>query len=123
MDGKQFRILVVDDEAAIAQMIQRLLENEGCSVAVAHDGAEGLKQFRASGHFDLVISDVLMPQMNGIEMVREIIRIAPQAKVIFVTGYTDETVNPRIGELPFEVIRKPFNGRHFLDRVRATLLH
>ncbi len=116
------RVLVVDDEESLGEMLTRLLESDGFIVETAHNGADGLRAFRAApGHFDLVISDVLMPEMNGSEMVGEIVRIAPNVKVIFITGYTDETVNPRISEFPFEVIRKPFANGHFIQRVRDTL--
>ncbi len=75
----------------------------------------------AEHNFDLVISDVRMPELNGADMVREMLAEAPIMKVLFITGYTDESVNQQIGELPFEVIRKPFSREHILARVQATL--
>ncbi len=114
-------VLVVDDEPALAGMIQRLLETEGYKVVTAFDGEQGLQRFYENAGFDLVISDVLMPNLNGPDMLREMLREVPDLKAIFITGYTDETVNARISELRFEVIRKPFTPEHFLARVRETV--
>lgn len=115
-------VLVVDDEPTIVSLITAWLDAAGYKVAgTARDGKEGLERFRESNRVDLVISDVLMPHQNGPDMIHEMLREAPDLKVLFVTGYTDRTVEERIGELPFEVIRKPFIREHFLARVRDTL--
>jgi two-component system cell cycle sensor histidine kinase/response regulator CckA len=115
-------ILVVDDEQAIVRLISAALEQAGYTVAAAPDGEAGLKLFQdRNGGIDLVVSDVLMPRCTGDVMVREMVRRKPELKVIFITGYTDETVTDRINALPFEVIPKPFPMAHLIARVRATL--
>ncbi len=122
MQQREPSVLVVDDEPSIVRLITVWLKAAGFKVAgTALDGKEGLERFRENDSVDLVVSDVVMPQLDGPDMVREMLRDAPDLKVLFITGYTDRTVQARIEELPFEVIRKPFTPEHFLARVRDTL--
>jgi two-component system cell cycle sensor histidine kinase/response regulator CckA len=115
-------VLVVDDEPSIARMVTLWLERAGYKVAgTALNGNEGLELFRGLDRVDLVISDVVMPQLNGPDMVREMLGEQPDLRVLFMTGYSDRTVGASIEKLPFEVIRKPFTPEHLLARVRDTL--
>ncbi len=114
-------VLVVDDESSILRLIATWLEAAGYKVAgTALDGEEALELFRENDRVDLVISDVVMPQLSGPDMVPEMLRDAPDLKVLFITGYTDRTVEERIAELPFEGVRKPFTPEHLLARVREA---
>jgi CheY-like chemotaxis protein len=80
------RLLIVDDESEIREMVQRHFRFLGFDVDVAEDGAQAL-QFMAGARYDIVISDIMMPVMNGTEMLREIRRQSPMTHVIMMTGY------------------------------------
>ena len=87
--GRRGRVLLVEDEPRVRAKARRLLERSGFAVTDAHDGAEGLFQFQArGGAVDIVVSDVMMPVMGGVEMVAKLRAIAPAVPVVFVSGYT-----------------------------------
>lgn len=79
------KVLVIDDEPMILETIRRALESEGYEVSVAASGAKGLEELRGSS-FDLTIVDILMPEMDGIEIIREMKRISPSLNVIAISG-------------------------------------
>lgn len=81
----EVRILVIDDEELILRTLKGALEAAGYSVVTAPDGEQGLARFRAED-FDLVVTDIIMPQMEGIETIREIRRIAPDVPIIAASG-------------------------------------
>ena len=83
---KQEKILLVDDEEIILETVGDDLREAGFSVVQANNGTDGLRQFKV-GKFDLVISDLMMDEMGGFGVLREIKRISPEAPVIIITGY------------------------------------
>jgi two-component system nitrogen regulation response regulator NtrX len=83
---KRENILLIDDEEIILGTVGDDLREEGFSVVQANNGAEGLRQFRA-GEFDLVISDLMMDEVDGFGVLREIKRASPAIPVIIITGY------------------------------------
>ncbi|HEX7080781.1 MAG TPA: response regulator transcription factor [Gammaproteobacteria bacterium] len=115
------RILVVDDEAHIADGIRENLEAEGYSADVAHDGVEGLEKIRRE-HFDLVLLDVMMPKMNGLEVCEAIRREGSRTPVMFLTVKGDP--EDRIRGLEAggdDYLPKPFHLKELLLRVAAIL--
>ena len=89
MAGCRGRVLLVEDDPRVRAQARRLLERSGFAVTDAPDGAEGLFQFRArKGDVDIVVSDVMMPTMGGVEMVTQLRELAPLVPVVFVSGYT-----------------------------------
>jgi two-component system cell cycle sensor histidine kinase/response regulator CckA len=86
--GRRGRVLLVEDDARVRAQAHRLLERSGFTVTEAGDGAQALSAFTASpGAFDIIVSDVMMPVMGGVEMVTELRRTYPVAPVVFVSGY------------------------------------
>ncbi len=79
------RILVVDDEPVIVQMLQRFLERNGYDVQTATDGADGLKKHRSTPA-DLVITDILMPGKEGFETIRDLRKSTPSVKIVAMSG-------------------------------------
>ena len=79
------RILVIDDDAQIRKLLQSLLERAGYEVALAADGKEGLQAYR-SQPADLIITDLIMPEKEGIEMILEIRQANPAVKIIAISG-------------------------------------
>jgi len=85
---KGLRILVVDDEVDICQLLTDVLEVEGATCVSASSGEEGLSVFDSAGPFDLILSDIKMPGMNGDELVRLIRRQDRKVFIICMSGYT-----------------------------------
>lgn len=78
-------ILVIDDEAQLRKLIVRILEKENHRVIAARNGIEGIKYFQEQ-HIDLVITDILMPEKDGIEVIREIKKSNPEVDVVAISG-------------------------------------
>jgi YesN/AraC family two-component response regulator len=79
------RILLVEDEFLVSETLSSVMANEGHTVVRAVNGNEGLKKY-ADGPFDLVITDIIMPEREGIGMILEIRRRTPNAKVVAISG-------------------------------------
>ena len=115
------RILVVDDEKNIRMTVQHSLMVANYEVDSASDGAEGLEKFH-SGHYDLVLMDLRMPQMNGIEMLREIRENDKQTAAIVITAYlTIDTLLEAFALGVSDYIRKPFSPNDVREMVRRVL--
>ncbi|HAI85578.1 MAG TPA: DNA-binding response regulator [Firmicutes bacterium] len=114
------KVLVVDDEPSIVELVQFNLEKEGFEVARAYDGESALDAFR-SDRFDLVILDLMLPGMDGLE-VCQAIRRGSQVPVIMLTAKTDEfdrVLGLSIGADDY--VTKPFSPRELVARVKAIL--
>jgi DNA-binding response OmpR family regulator len=79
------RILIIDDEPVVVQMLQRFLERNGFEVIAASDGAAGLEMQRRTPA-DLVITDILMPGKEGFETIRELRKLRPDVKIVAISG-------------------------------------
>lgn len=115
------RILLVEDDSTLSFIIEDALMREGFDVVCAPDGEAGLKMFKDSGA-DLVIADVMMPRMDGFEMVRNIRLTSPSVPVLFLTARTsvDDVVKGfDIGANDY--VRKPFGILELVVRIRALL--
>jgi len=115
------RILVVDDEAHLAAGIRENLEAEGYRTDVAHDGVAGLERLRAH-EFDLVVLDVMMPNMDGVELCARLRREGIQTPVLFLTVKGDADDRVRGFEAGGDdYLTKPFHLKELLLRVAAIL--
>jgi signal transduction histidine kinase len=120
---KGARVLVVEDAEAIAELVRETLQDHGYEVLMAANGAEALTLCRARGQaIDLVLTDVIMPEMSGREMVGELRKICPTAKIIFMSGYTNDVIvkhgvfNSDVGFL-----EKPFTPQQLAQKVSEVL--
>ncbi len=114
------RILLVDDEEAIQTLLAYPLRKDGYEVVVARDGRQALDLFAAQ-RFDLVVLDVMMPRLDGIEVCRRL-RSRSQVPIIMLTARDDEVdkvLGLEIGADDY--ITKPFSVREFRSRVKAAL--
>ncbi len=110
-------ILIVDDEASMREMLAIMLQREGYAVATAEDGARGLALIK-DNRFDLIISDIQMPHLTGIELLREINRLNLELLVLMITAYssTEEAVEAmKLGA--YDYITKPFKN----DEIRLVI--
>lgn len=114
------RVLVADDDAAIAGLVKAVLEPEGFEVTGANSGAEALSLLEAKA-FDLVILDVMMPGMDGFETCRQI-RLRSDVPIIFLSAKdeeSDKVVGFTLGGDDY--VTKPFKPRELVARVKARL--
>lgn len=111
------RILVVDDEQGVRDLLSYELPSEGYQVAIAANGEEALETLRTA-KFDLVICDISMPKMGGLEVLKAVKQIDPDIEVIMITAYgTIEVAVESIKEGAYDFIQKPFN----LDEIFAVV--
>jgi len=114
------RILLVDDEQSIQTLLSYPLRKDGYHVTSALDGNEALRRFE-EGRFDLVILDLMLPQMGGVEVCRQL-RSRSQVPIIMLTAKgseTDKVAGLEVGADDY--ITKPFSMREFRSRVKAAL--
>ena len=114
------RVLVVDDEPMVREVLERYLRNEGFDVSTAEDGPEALATF-ASDEPDLVLLDLMLPQIDGYEVFRRM-RATAETPVIMLTARgeeTDRVVGLELGADDY--VTKPFSPREVVARVRAVL--
>ena len=112
------QILVIDDEPLVRSLLKQVLEKAGHTVAEAVNGREGVRSFRES-HFDLVITDHGMPEMNGLDAAFRIKKQAPQTPVLLITGWDTESTAPFQKPSGIdELISKPFDLENILDLVQ-----
>ncbi len=105
----QPRVLVVDDEVRIQKACQRLLTEEGCDVEVAENGAQGLKMIKEK-HFDIILLDLMMPGMSGLDVLVDVKSHHPDTVVIIITGYaTLEHSIETMKKGAFDFLPKPFS--------------
>ena len=116
-ESRPARILVVDDEESIRDLLRLVLTREGYSVVTANGGEEAIEYLEAQ-RFDLVITDLVMPRVNGVEVLRADRRIDPKYPVMVITGYPSvETVTELVRLGAGDYLTKPFN----IDVVRMTV--
>jgi CheY-like chemotaxis protein len=115
-------ILLVEDEPLVRQALGRMLRRLGYNVLLA-DGAEQAIRLAESGHeIDLVVTDVIMPTINGTEMVRRLRSQQPTLKVIYISGYTDGALSSDIASEDFsEFLQKPIPHDLLASKVRSLL--
>ena len=112
--SQTLRVLVVDDEEIIRDVLETLLEREGYDVTAAETGTEALKAFEADP-YDLVLLDLMLPDRSGLEVLREIRRRDPDAVVVIVTAYSSiEGAIEAMREGAFHYIPKPFQNQEVL---------
>jgi len=118
-------ILVVDDQESARAMIRRQLSEAGHTVLEAGDGAEGLHLVRRrNGALDLILSDVVMPQMNGTELASRIGEEFPEIPVILMSAFAPAGVaRIGLGESIVPVLQKPFEADQLLELVTLALEH
>ena len=111
------RILVIDDERSIRNSLKEILTEEGHSVDIAEDGLAGEK-LATSSHYDVIFSDIKMPQMDGVELLSKLIAEGVEAPIVMISGHADiNTAVECIKKGAFDFIEKPLD----LNRVLITI--
>ncbi len=115
-------ILLVEDETPVRTFAGRALRNKGYTVTEADCGESGLEVFKGEQSFDLIITDVIMPGMNGPTMIEHIHKQHPDMKVIFISGYAEDIFMSSYGvERSFNFLAKPFTLKQLASKVKEVL--
>lgn len=115
------RILIIDDDEIVRKSCERILSPEGFLIISAKDGKEGLKLL-SKKTFDLVLTDLRMPDMDGIEVLKKVKEIGPDIEVIVITGYgTIKSAIEAIRHGAYDYIEKPFSPEELLNVVERSI--
>lgn len=115
------RVLVVEDEEAVREFVSRVLTMHGHNVLIANDGAAAV-ELMAHHHFDLLLSDIAMPMMDGISLALKVRAERPHIPILLMTGFADERQRAHNLSLLIEgLLTKPFNMEQLLSAVDKAL--
>jgi two-component system cell cycle sensor histidine kinase/response regulator CckA len=119
----QGTILLVEDEEGLRALNARGLSSRGYTVLEAGNGVEAIEAFARHGRVDLVVSDVVMPEMDGPTLLKELRRRDPNVKIIFVSGYAEEAFSKNLpSQEQYAFLAKPFTLKQLLAEVKKTLM-
>jgi DNA-binding NtrC family response regulator len=115
-------VLVVEDEEALRRLVRLILESAGYLVLDASNGREGLDLCKAhSGPIDVLLSDVVMPELGGRDLAERALQIRPELKVILMSGYHDDDLVKEAVRKGAAFLKKPFSSGDLTQTVCATL--
>jgi two-component system cell cycle response regulator CpdR len=113
------RILLAEDEEAMRSYLARALQNAGYDVVAVSCGTEAVP-YLATQHFDLLLSDIVMPEMDGIELAQRCAEVSPDTKVIFITGFAAVALKANHESPAARVLSKPFHLKDLVMEVQRT---
>ena len=111
-------ILIVDDEKAIRKTLSEILSYEGYRIDEAGDGEEGIRKFRDK-EYDVILCDIKMPKMDGVELSAHILKERPGIKILFMSG--KESGELTVHGKKVEFLRKPFVARELSEKISSIL--
>ena len=116
-------VLFVDDEEGVRVMTRRVLEQNGYKVLLANDGADAVAVFsHHAGEIQAVLTDIMMPQMDGVALIHVLHKMAPHVKVIMTTGMDDPALTAAVSQFNVKtVLKKPFSPKMLLQTLRTVL--
>lgn len=116
------RLLIAEDEQPVRELLSRVLKQDGYDVQVAPDGAAALEMLSMAEPFDLLLSDIRMPIMDGIALALSAARDYPRLVIVLMTGYAGERDRAQgIDTLVRDIVLKPFALADLKQRLRAAL--
>ncbi|MDE8651588.1 cell cycle two-component system response regulator CpdR [Novosphingobium album (ex Liu et al. 2023)] len=113
------RILLAEDDEAMRTYLGRALENAGYEVVAVDRGTDALPYLR-NEKFDLLLSDIVMPEMDGIELAQHCAEVSPGTKVMFITGFAAVTLRASREAPQAKVLSKPFHLRDLVLEVQRV---
>ncbi len=120
--GAGVSVLVVDDETAVRRFAARVLQREGFEVFEATDGAEALDMVKTGPpSIDVVISDIVMPRLNGVELMQALAAMRPDLPVILMSGYATAALSELGIATPCSILMKPFQAERLLAEVQRCI--
>lgn len=120
--GRPVSVLVVDDEDLVRKFVARVLRDAGYQIATASDGPEALAVAATLDAFDILVTDVMMPQMTGDELARRVRVLTPGIKVLYLTGFSDRLFKEKVTLWADEAfLDKPCSVKGLLQAVSLLL--
>jgi len=119
---RMIRILLAEDEEAMRAYLTRALENAGYEVVAVDRGTDALPLLQTQ-HFDLLLTDIVMPEMDGIELAQRCAEVSPITKVIFITGFAAVTLRAGRATPQARVLSKPFHLKDLVIEVQRVFGH
>jgi two-component system, cell cycle response regulator CpdR len=114
-----YRILLAEDDDSMRAYLSRALENAGYEVMAVDRGTEAIPYLETM-HFDLLLSDIVMPEMDGIELAQRCAELSPETKVMFITGFAAVTLKANRETPQAKVLSKPFHLRDLVLEVERV---
>lgn len=116
------KVLIAEDDDAVREFVRRALVHGGHDVATANDGLDALDHLSDDDAFDLLITDIVMPGMDGIALALKVSKDFPETAILMMTGYSAERQRAHnLDELIHEVIAKPFSLKQICDAAEDAL--
>ena len=113
------RILLAEDEEAMRAYLERALTNAGYSVSAVDRGTDAVPLLE-TGDYDLLLSDIVMPEMDGIELAQRCAEVSPRTKVMFITGFAAVSLRASREQPAAKVLSKPFHLRDLVLEVERV---
>lgn len=121
-ERSNIKILLVEDDNMIRESVSAMLKELGFCVVIAENGKEGLKCYKENGDISLIITDIVMPEMSGIDMLNEITKLNPDIKCIFITGYSNQVIDEKfIISGRKNILNKPFSIDNLCEKLDEIL--
>lgn len=119
-DAFRARILLAEDDGAMRTYLERALQNAGFAVDSVDRGTAALPLLDEN-HYDLLLSDIVMPEMDGIELAQKCNEMSPNTKVMFITGFAAVTLKASREQPQAKVLSKPFHLKDLVMEVERVL--
>ncbi|MCJ7497747.1 MAG: response regulator [candidate division Zixibacteria bacterium] len=121
MNQKNLKILIVDDEEVVAEVLGKLIEVDGHKVAVTHEGKHALEAYQKE-KFDIVFTDISMPEMNGIDLTQRLLELDRDAKIVAITGHVGtEEVEKVLNAGAKAFMKKPFSKKDIDQAIKEII--
>jgi PAS domain S-box-containing protein len=116
-------VLVVEDEAAVRNLLRRVLQSRGYTILEARDGQEAIEVAQQHlGRIDLLITDLVMPRMSGRELIERLVQVRPEIRILLMSGYSDKmAVDQGMLQASLTFVQKPFGPIDLVRKVREVL--
>jgi CheY-like chemotaxis protein len=117
------RVLLVEDEDGVRALAARVLAEQGYAVVEARNGLEALGVLERPDHgIDLVLTDVVMPDLGGVELADRVAAVHPTVRIVYMSGYSEgDKLHPGVRESPYPFLQKPFSPESLALRIREAL--
>ena len=121
MNQKNLKILIVDDEEVVAEVLGKLIEVDGHKVAVTYEGEKALEAYQKD-RFDIVFADISMPGMNGIDLTQRLLELDKDAKIVAITGHVGTREVEEILDIGAKAfMKKPFSKKDIDQTIKEII--
>lgn len=122
LSGAGCSVLVVDDDKGVRRLTARMLRTQGYRVLEAGSGAEALQTLQEEPSVQVLVTDIVMPEMHGLDLADRVLAAAPGLRVVLMTGHAPElTVQLELRDTQLPVLLKPFTAEQLFTKVRDAL--